>query len=339
MIGQSVVHTGSRKVSTTARPRSRARETRAPAWLVRANGKARKLVCSGDPFTASVRSTSGLGTRRGDRHRRRADDHDGPRADRAGDLEEVDRRARRSGRRDRRRLGGSHGEPADAEQERRRHHRVGVGADAAEDPEVLDEHPHRGTADEPGDDADRHEPAAPREEADPDDEQPDDGREVHAPAVLGVEAREGSHGRREDGGLGDLGHLARHRRERPGSDAAGTVPRPRAPTRPRLQHAHSDEQRAERLKDPAPEHRGAPRRLREGEEKARGDVEERRARQPEEPAPARREDAAEGLAEHPHDQPPAGGHKAGRAGPRRRAVPRAGRSRCRAGSTPPTSPR
>ena len=61
MIGQSEVQTGSRKVSTTVRPVSEARETEWPLESVRVKGGAGASTKVGGPSAASIRIGSALG--------------------------------------------------------------------------------------------------------------------------------------------------------------------------------------------------------------------------------------------------------------------------------------
>ena len=173
MSGQSVVQTGSRKVSTTTWPADRASVTRRPCWSTSEKPHAGVSRGSGVPLIASVEDRVGVRVRRRERHRRGADEHDDRRrssaaatwsrygGDARGRARRVDAASWRAGRR---RLGGcgrAHDREVAAATSRSddRQHRVGVGADAAEEPEVLDEHPVREAEDDADDDTDANEPA------------------------------------------------------------------------------------------------------------------------------------------------------------------------------------
>src|SRR5580698_7704147 len=60
MRGQSVVHTGSRKVRATTRPRRAARETGRPLWSIRLKLGARTWMKLGAPSLASATIGSAL---------------------------------------------------------------------------------------------------------------------------------------------------------------------------------------------------------------------------------------------------------------------------------------
>ena len=84
--------------------------------------------------------------------------------------------------------------------------------------------------------------------------------------------------------------------------------------------------------------RGCARPARAARSARRPPVEQRRPRRAEQPGQAGREDPAERLAEHPHDQSPGHAGQPGEPGPGAARPRRAARCRCRPGSTPPRRP-
>ena len=83
---------------------------------------------------------------------------------------------------------GVHGHPEaghvpSREQEEHRQHRIGVGTRAAEESQVLDEHPVGHTEDSQGDEAHEDETPTPAQEQSADGEEREDDEQVHFPAV------------------------------------------------------------------------------------------------------------------------------------------------------------
>ncbi len=227
-----------------------------------------------------------------------------------------------------------HGHVAPGEDQGHRDHGVGIGAQPAEEAEVLDEDPGGQAEDRPDDhaDPDHTEVAAQEGRAHPDQQDHDD--EVDQPPVPGLERAEGPDPRCEDRRLGHLGHLADHGGEGARGGRGVGPPGPGAPTGPGLQDAHADEERAHAPQEALAEAGRLPRRLGQGHQRPGHHVEQHAAGRPEQPAAAVAEDAAEGLAEHPDHQTPAHTDRPGRPGPVARGAPPAGRSRYPPGSTP-----
>ena len=110
------------------------------------------------------------------------------------------------------------------------------------------------------------------------------------------------------------GHRLDHRGQRARLAVQRALPGP-AP-RPGLQHGHPDEEDPEPAEQQPAQSRPPPGALGQRDQRPRHDVEQHRPGRPGQPAQPGREDPAERLAEHPHDQPPAHAGQPGQPGPR-----------------------
>ena len=119
------------------------------------------------------------------------------------------------------------------------------------------------------------------------------------PWAASKEPKDASHDERKCGcGVCAIG--PDHAGQRPGAPAL-----PETPAGPRLQQGHADQEHAARGEDDAAESRGGEGPFGQRDQDAGDAVEEDGPRRSEQPGRPRGEDAAEGLAEHPHDEPPA----------------------------------
>ena len=252
MSGQSEVQTGSRKVRATHVAPQAGQADRVAVLVGQREGGAGRFRALGVPSSASVRigsafwltaaiaigavpmSDDGQGSEggegAGDVRRRGAV----PPAGRRPAVPAV------AGHRHlgRDRAPGSWPTYARDEQEGHRQHGVGVGARAAEEAQVLDEHPVGQAEHDQGDRPTRTKRRRPLKSRSADGDEGDDDEQVHRPAVRGVERAERGEPRREDMGLGGL----RHGRTIAESGAAPPLPEP--PTRPGLEDGHADEEHA-----------------------------------------------------------------------------------------------
>ena len=214
------------------------------------------------------------------------------------------------------RLGGGpgHGQVSGGGQQHHRDHAVRVGAQAAEEPEVLDQHPvgqaQHGEPDQ--DRADQPRPAGQERRAG--NGERDHHEQVDREPVRLVEGGEGVDPGGQEPGLRGLGHGAGHAGQRAGLAVRDALPEP--PPRPGLQDRHAEQERARAGRQQTPEPPGAPGPLGQRDQRAGHRVDQHRAGRAEQPGQAGGEDAAEGLAEHPHDQAPADADQPGQPGQR-----------------------
>ena len=203
-------------------------------------------------------------------HRRRAQDDDADRADRSdgadagrgqrprrgGDPEPVPpagRGRRAAGRFCR--LGGSpgHGEVSGGGQQHHRDHAVGVGAQAAEEPEVLDQHPVRQAQHGEPDQDRADQPRSAGQECGAGDGERGHHEQVHREPVRLVEGGERVDPGGQEPGLRRLGHRVGHSGQRAGLAVRDALPEP--PPRPGLQDRHADQERARQAVISRPSHR------------------------------------------------------------------------------------
>ena len=227
-------------------------------------------------------------------------------------------------------------EVAGGEDERHRDHAVRVGADAAEEAEVLDEHPVGEAENDPGDDGDADHCRPTAQEGDPDQPRGRSRGRGSPPSRGRRRRRRSSPPRRRGGAAGASAPSAAPLPVSvPGAGAVVELALPEAAPRPGLQHGHAHEEQTHHRKDRPTEPGARPGPVGQGDEHAGEAVEEDGARGSEGPGEAGGEDAPEALAEDPDDDSPKGAREARLGVTSSRAARRAARRRARPGSIPP----
>ena len=342
MIGQSVVHTGSRKVISTTLPRRLASETVRPSWSVSEKpgagtsrlallpAMARARIGSAVRFAAAeaigaapIKITTSAATAATDRAlavasvapsaRGRSHLHPGA-PPLPADSSATTGLFRHGGLLRR----GYQGQVAGREQQGHRDHAVRVGSEAAQEAEILHQHPVGQAEHDPERDRVPDQPGSPGQEDRAHRGQRDHHDQVDREAMAGDERAEAGQQGRKDVRL----RGARHRLDHPGERSGLAVHRARPETaaRPGLKQRHAEEEQPQAGQQQAAHRqaagpRPAPGALRQRDERARDHVEQDGAGCPGQPAQARREDPAERLPEDPHDQAPADAGRPGQPGP------------------------
>ena len=253
MIGQSVVHTGSRKVISTTLPRRLASETGWPLWSVSWKPGAGRFIAALSPAMARARIGSavrfaaaaaiGRGAEQDDGQRRhRPDRPDAGSRDRAAQrprpqaahaltprvglgsagYQHCERLVRRRGER----------EVAGEEQQDPGNHAVRVGAEPAQEAEVLDQHPVRQAEHQAEPHRVPDQPGPPGQEHRAHRRERDHHHQVHREAVARGERAEPGHQGGQDVRLRGRGHLLDHAGQGAGLPVRRCPARTRGPARP-----------------------------------------------------------------------------------------------------------
>ena len=193
-------------------------------------------------------------------------------------------------------------QPAADRQQGHRDHAVRIGAQPAEEPEVLHQYPvGQAEQDEHGQRGPDH-LTPPGQEGRADRGQRDHRDQVDREAVTADDRFESGYQVVQEPRLRGLRHRLDHAGQRAGLAVLAALPE--TPTRPGLQHGHSQQEQPEAGQHGAAQPRRPPAPIRQGQQPAGDDVDQRRAGGAEQPGQPGSEDPAERLTEDPDDQPP-----------------------------------
>ncbi len=209
---------------------------------------------------------------------------------------------------------------------------VGVGAEPAEDAEVLNEHPVRQAQRHYGDERRADQPRPPAQEHRAGQRERSHHDHIDRESVPGIDRAEPGHQGRQEMRLRDGGHRLDHAGERAWPAVPGPLPEPAA--WPGLQYRHPGQEQAYPGEDQPARPRGAPRPGWQRDQCAGHRVAERGPRRAGQPAQAGGEDAPRRTRRIPRRPAPSPGWPAGPAATTRHRPRPAARFRCRPGSRP-----